>query len=136
MLSQEEISNILDNEDGLDSQDFNVRKKFYGGKLWKFVRENFLLLQKNYQCNYCKKNLSGRNWLSLNVDHKKPIKYYWQERYDYKNLQILCHTCNQVKSNRTINTDKEEYTIAKESIKLQDMEFIPETKLIKKEDLK
>lgn len=33
----------------------------------------------------------------LHVDHIKPVRYFWEERLNKKNLQLLCKDCNQEK---------------------------------------
>jgi hypothetical protein len=70
----------------------SIKKKFYSSKEWKNLR-NKVLDKSNGTCAVCGCNKH------LVVDHIKPARYYWKERLNEENLQVLCNFCNLEKSN-------------------------------------
>ena len=121
--------------------DIKFRQSFYKSSEWKNLRQDFLETQTNRICNYCKKDLSLNlnDSLTLNIDHIKPIKFFWNQRLNINNLQILCNECNKVKANNYSTGIKKEVKIKiyklRKPIK-KEIPFTPESILIKKEDLK
>ena len=61
--------------------------EFYQSKPWKEIRES---VKKDLtpMCPVCG---SEEN---LVVDHIKPLRYFWEERLNLDNLQLLCDDCN------------------------------------------
>ena len=101
---------------------YDITNKFYESSEWKFVRDKFLSQQpKPFQCYQCgsvpdpnyvpKKRNSARsesekldleyewNKNRIVVDHKLPVKYFWDLRLDLDNFQLLCGCCNKEKLN-------------------------------------
>ena len=67
---------------------------FYKSDEWKNKRTE--IFSKNLrECSYCG---SARE---LQVDHIKPLRFFWSLRLDEKNLQIVCKTCNYLKGSET-----------------------------------
>lgn len=85
---------VLSNKSGSDAMEF------YKSPEWKACRKEFLE-GKTLECACCKEDLSSANRSKLNVDHIKPLRYYWDLRLDHQNLQILCNVCNKIKGNDT-----------------------------------
>ena len=77
----------------LTDKTWQEAKRFYRSAEWKKCRNDFLE-GKELRCVYCYVNLSGDNKKLLNVDHKLPLRYYWDKRLDESNLQITCQQCN------------------------------------------
>lgn len=73
---------------------------FYKSQEWKDCRAAFLD-GKDRICNICQCDLSATDAPKLNVDHVKPVKYYWHLRTDHSNLQLACEDCNRLKGNYT-----------------------------------
>ena len=61
--------------------------QFYNSREWKDIREQ-VRRELTPMCPVCG---SEHN---LHVDHIKPIRYFYEERLDSNNLQILCGDCN------------------------------------------
>jgi 5-methylcytosine-specific restriction endonuclease McrA len=81
---------------------FDIRSKFYETKEWKSLRYKFIKTKKTEElvCVQCGAGpFTKENWESMNVDHIKPVKHFWEERLNIDNLQILCWICNRVKMN-------------------------------------
>ena len=117
-------------------------QEFYETDEWKKVRDDFLSKQpKPFQCHQCgrtpdpnyekapmkrdrpeheKQRLRREfNQNRILVDHKLPIKYYWNLRLDQDNFQLLCGCCNEEKGNTVRYEYVKEATIrAKEKLKL------------------
>ena len=68
--------------------------RFYSSTEWKEVRAKVLDNSLSV-CNYC------GNSSHLQVDHIKPLRYFWDLRLDMSNLQVLCSSCNREKGNQT-----------------------------------
>ena len=98
-------------------------KAFYETDEWKTVRDDFLSKQpKPFQCNTCNRTPDPNykkvpikrdrpehekqrlrrefNENRITVDHKLPIKYFWNLRLDQSNFQLLCGCCNEAKCNK------------------------------------
>lgn len=71
--------------------------EFYKSWEWKRLRYDFLI-GKNRTCECC--GAKPGNGVSINVDHIKPIRHYWDLRLNKNNLQILCEDCNMGKGSR------------------------------------
>lgn len=69
-----------------------VRDEFYKSPEWKVLRKK-VLEKLNRSCAVC----GCKDHLV--VDHIKPARYYWKDRLNEDNLQILCNYCNLEKSN-------------------------------------
>ena len=98
-------------------------KEFYETDEWKTVRDDFLSKQpKPFQCNTCNRTPDPNykkapikrdrpehekerlrrefNENRIVVDHKLPLKYFWNLRLDQSNFQLLCGCCNEAKCNK------------------------------------
>jgi len=96
--------------------DSSITNMFYRSKEWKEFSKQF---KKKFNKGYCmtcrvnfnetKKYYSDIQKFKLRpdkirfrfacVDHIKPLRDYWNLRYDILNLQILCNKCNFKKGN-------------------------------------
>lgn len=72
-------------------------KQFYASDEWQDIRKTVIDTHK-LKCICCAVNLQNTPNL-VNVDHILPLKYYWDQRADPDNLQILCKDCNKAKGN-------------------------------------
>lgn len=72
-------------------------KSFYNSRDWKRVRKA-VLVRDNYLCQYClrDKKISKADV----VDHVIPLLIDWSLRLDESNLNCLCHTCHNSKTQR------------------------------------
>lgn len=79
---------------GKTSAAFRTAKNdFYNSPPWHEAR--FIILRHyGSTCMNCK-----ASDVQVHVDHIKPLHNYWQLRLDLNNLQVLCSSCNQGKSN-------------------------------------
>ncbi len=86
-------------------------KKFIESIPWKRLRKEFYesVPEKDRKCASCgwsyndyKKGCSTY----LCVDHKLPVRKYWEKRLDKSNLQILCNHCNGCKGNELLHIHK------------------------------
>tara|TARA_B100000902_G_C26460124_1_gene505020 strand:- start:16 stop:465 length:450 start_codon:yes stop_codon:yes gene_type:complete len=68
--------------------------KFYRSEEWIETRDQFKE-GKDLKCCKC----GSRDHVC--VDHKLPLRRFWQYRTHPYNLQLLCHKCNKKKSNYT-----------------------------------
>ena len=84
--------------DKLSNKTINETRAFYKSSEWQDCRVAFLQ-GKTHICNICQCDLSAPNAPAMNIDHIKPVKYYWHLRVDHANLQIACENCNRRKSN-------------------------------------
>ena len=105
-IRQQEMNNQGIGNDEIRS--FFDCQKFYNSVEWKNLRDEFLEMKDEElylpRCNYCKiRNDDSK----LNVDHIQPIKYFWKNRLDINNLQLLCWGCNKNKGNRYLSCDSE-----------------------------
>lgn len=62
-------------------------KKFYNSPDWKKLR-NEAYNQLSHFCPIC------GNEEKLVVDHINPVRFFWEQRFNIENLQILCDDCN------------------------------------------
>jgi len=86
--------NRLGSSAGVDEELDKKLSRFYGSAEWKEARR--IVFEKNlHLCNYCGSNSH------LQVDHIKPLRYFWDLRVDLTNLQILCSGCNREKGSKT-----------------------------------
>jgi 5-methylcytosine-specific restriction endonuclease McrA len=81
------------------NKSYDEINEFYHSKEWKSRRKEFLQ-NKLLICNGCQGDLSNSNQKYLNVDHIKPLRYFWDLRLDMNNLQILCSACNKAKGSK------------------------------------
>lgn len=77
-------------------------KKFYESDEWKLLRDRVLQYFK-YKCNRCGK-------IATEVHHKQTLKEAWHLRFQWNNLEALCHDCHdeeherfKKKKNKSIN---------------------------------
>lgn len=82
-----------------------IYEKFYKSDGWKALRER--KLQKcSYKCEECMKRyeegLINKQDVHAaeEVHHIIPIKENWYKRFDWDNLQALCHDCHDLKHGR------------------------------------
>lgn len=83
----------------LSNKTVQEAQDFYRSVEWKTCRKEFLETV-NHECVYCKKDLREDNRKELNVDHIKPLRFFWDLRIDKNNLQVTCKECNATKLNR------------------------------------
>jgi 5-methylcytosine-specific restriction endonuclease McrA len=69
-------------------------QKFYHSEEWIKCRDEF---KKGKDLKCCKCGSIDH----ICVDHKLPLRRFWQYRTHPYNLQLLCHKCNKKKSNYT-----------------------------------
>lgn len=72
-------------------------KWFYKTKEWANLR--YAHLAKQPACVLCGR--SAKEGARMNVDHIKPLSYYWNLRLAPHNLQTLCASCNRGKGGKT-----------------------------------
>ena len=84
----------------LSNKTWKEAQSFYSSKEWKDCRKLFLEGKTNRECIYCQHDFLGNNPKKLNLDHIKPLRYYWDLRTDHSNLQIVCEECNKNKGSR------------------------------------
>lgn len=65
-------------------------RDFYSSKEWKKIKNEF----KKHMTQMCSVCCSEDR---LVVDHIRPVRYYWNERLNDSNLQMLCSDCNREK---------------------------------------
>lgn len=105
--------------------DENQKEVFYRSEDWQsakfFVYENY---EKVCFCCYDTKQLQ--------IDHIKPLSLFPEKCLDIFNLQILCKTCNQLKSNRSKKKFKRlkknqriKYTVNRDELKRKWMKYFP-----------
>lgn len=70
------------------------KDRFYNSDEWKIMRRWVL----DSYSNIC---FSCGSLSSLEVDHIQPISKFPHGALKYRNFQILCRTCNSLKSNKT-----------------------------------
>jgi hypothetical protein len=73
-----------------DYSDKEFEKKlhdFYSSKEWKEMRKK-VRSELTHMCCVC------GSTTDLHVDHINPLRYFWEQRLDEDNLQILCSECN------------------------------------------
>ena len=109
------------------------RKAFYKSDEWKTARDEFLSKQREMKRQKCgrtpdpnfkkapikmdrsehDKELLLKHFQRnrILVDHKLPIRYYWTQRLDPENFQLLCGCCNEKKLNTVSWQDLKEATI-------------------------
>lgn len=85
----------------LPNSNVSKKKKIY--KISKSKLEKFYKSREWIKLSYQTKIIRGRKCeccgaeppkVRINTDHVKPIKKYWDLRFDPNNLQILCEDCN------------------------------------------
>jgi hypothetical protein len=69
---------------------------FYESNDWKTLRYKAIVMYGN-KCMCCGR--SPKDNITIHVDHIKPKSKFPNLKYDINNLQILCHECNEAKSN-------------------------------------
>ena len=75
-------------------------KAFYSTTEWKKLRNQVIQEHKANNQLFC---IACGTTEKLVVDHINPVKIYWEERLERKNLHILCNDCNLGKGSQTIN---------------------------------
>lgn len=70
---------------------------FYRTPEWKRARID-ALIRLGRRCGCC--GATPETGAVLNVDHIRPLRFYWNLRLDPDNLQVLCSDCNEGKGNR------------------------------------
>lgn len=72
---------------------------FYKSAEWARLRYQVLRVNKA-RCECCGVIPDEENGVKINVDHIKPVKYFWDLRLDVDNLQVLCGSCNRGKGSK------------------------------------
>lgn len=68
-------------------------KSFYKSKKWLTSKARYVaLVRANGRCQCC--GATTADGVRLVVDHIKPIRKYWDLRFDENNTQVLCYNCN------------------------------------------
>jgi 5-methylcytosine-specific restriction endonuclease McrA len=70
---------------------------FYQSWEWKRLRYDFIK-DRERRCQCC--NASAADGVKIVVDHRWPVRRYWDLRLDRSNLQLLCDDCNMGKGSR------------------------------------
>ena len=68
--------------------------KFYSSARWQKLRDR--KLKHDPLCKYCE--AKGIVTPASEVDHIVPIEVDWSKRFDWDNLQSLCHSCHMKKT--------------------------------------
>ena len=82
-----------------DNKTYDEITNFYYSNEWKECRQDFISKSILF-CKGCNGDLSGNNKKYINVDHIKPLRYFWDLRLDQSNLQLLCAACNKAKGSK------------------------------------
>lgn len=77
--------------------------RFYKSKEWKRLRLQ-VLQRDNYLCQHCL--IDGKLIPANVVDHVIPVKEDWNLTLEINNLQVLCASCH----NKKTNDDKKKYS--------------------------
>ena len=76
--------------------DHPVVLEFYQSFAWRKLR--LMCIKRDRQeCACC--GATRSDGVKMNVDHIKPLRFFWHLRLDINNLQILCEVCNHGKGN-------------------------------------
>lgn len=68
-------------------------RAFYLSKEWLTSRARYSALKKaGGRCQCC--GASPKDGIRLVVDHIKPVRRFWELRFEETNLQVLCDDCN------------------------------------------
>jgi len=84
----------------LSNKTVKEAQSFYSSKEWKDCRKLFLENNSSRECVYCMHDFTVDSSKKLNLDHIKPLRFYWDLRTEQSNLQITCEDCNKTKKNR------------------------------------
>jgi hypothetical protein len=79
---------------GLDKNFDDTLDVFYRSNEWAEARGYIFAHTKN-ECAYC------GSIEKLQIDHIRPLRYYWDLRTSLENLQILCEDCNYAKGSNS-----------------------------------
>jgi len=64
-------------------------RHFYSSPEWRSFRASYLKRPGNSRCSVC-----GREDRTLHLDHVKPIRTAWEQRFDPRNIRLLCVRCH------------------------------------------
>ena len=92
-----QLSRMTDYKNGFNDYNPLTRtikegREFYKSSEWIKTRDEFKQ-DKNLICAKC------GSTQHICVDHRLPLRRFWQYRHCEYNLQLLCHDCNKKKSN-------------------------------------
>lgn len=71
-------------------------KQFYQSYDWRKIRYR-ILRKYGRRCMCCRQTLD--DGVVMHVDHIEPLRFFWDRRLDFDNLQVLCEICNHGKGN-------------------------------------
>ena len=78
------------------SYDHPVVAAFYQSFEWRKLR--YRVLKKfGQRCMCC--GQTPADGVKMHVDHIQPLRFFWNRRLDFENLQVLCEVCNHGKGN-------------------------------------
>lgn len=69
---------------------------FYASFEWRRLRLK-VLKKHGRRCLCC--GATPDDGVKIHVDHIKPLRFFWDKRLDFDNLQVLCEVCNHGKGN-------------------------------------
>jgi 5-methylcytosine-specific restriction protein A len=85
-------------------------QRFYNSAPWRALRK--IKLQRNPMCEIC--YADGRLTKAAIVDHIKPVKDCYEDRFDIDNLQSVCLSCHSRKTRQEEAARREAETTDKE----------------------
>lgn len=71
-------------------------RKFYDSWEWKKLSYD-IKLERGRRCECCG---AAAPEVRIHTDHIKPVRHYWNLRFERSNLQVLCEDCNRGKASR------------------------------------
>jgi 5-methylcytosine-specific restriction endonuclease McrA len=74
---------------------FQQTQAFYRSVRWRESEARYAAWQ--FAGNRCLSCGATSHEAKLEVDHIKPVKYFWSLRFDKNNVQLLCNRCNRTK---------------------------------------
>ena len=72
-------------------------KQFYNSASWRKLRKS-VMIKHDWLCANCERE--GKYRVADVVDHIIEVKDDWGKRLDSNNLEPLCHTCHNIKTQR------------------------------------
>lgn len=76
----------------VDGSNRDARKDFYSSPQWRNSKGRYEALKRaGGRCQACGASGPG---VKLCADHIKPVRKYWELRFEPSNMQVLCDGCN------------------------------------------
>jgi 5-methylcytosine-specific restriction endonuclease McrA len=117
MNHEKEINRLLRAQAKLLRKSSKKRKKKNKPKPFSNYDKRWQRLRRQVFDAYGKKCMKCGNCDELHVDHIKPKSKFPKLAYRFSNMQVLCKTCNELKSNKhctdyRLKFEQEEYELA------------------------